>query len=137
MSAGTFIRRHRRLSLIGLASMGAASLVAAGGSGAFGSTVNTAVFSGGSGTFAQGSTLFAKQGADMALTVQTSADTQCVEVTGAQTAVQTSDKNPKSQWVFHFTAGSGDGVNTVTVAAAPNVNAQGKCTGQSRTLPAS
>src|SRR3954447_277177 len=81
--------------------------------GALGSTVSSAAFSGGSGTVSVGGTLYAKNGGALTLTVNTSTDTKCVEVTGAHAARQTSN-NPKSTWTFSFTAGTGDGVQTVT-----------------------
>jgi hypothetical protein len=98
--------------------------------GAFGSTVSSASFSGGSGTVSVGGTLYAENGGALTLTVVTSNDTKCVQVTGAHTARQTS-ASAKSSWTFNFTAGTGDGVQTVTAAASPNFNAN-NCTGQSQ-----
>jgi hypothetical protein len=94
------------------------------------STVSSAAFTGGTGTVSVGGTLYAKNGGALTLTVNTSADTKCVELTGAHTVRQTSS-NAKSTWSFTFTAGSGDGVQTVTAAASPNFNAN-NCTGQSQ-----
>src|SRR5213078_2101676 len=94
-------------------------------------TVSSASFSGGAGTVSVGGTLYAKSGAVLTLTVATSTDTKCVEITGAHTARQTS-ATAKSSWTFAFTAGAGDGVKTVTAAASPNFNAN-NCTGQSQT----
>jgi hypothetical protein len=106
-------------------------------SGAFGSSVTSAAFSGGSGTVSVGGTLYSKQGGALTLTVNTSNDTQCVDVTGAHTAHQTSNA-PKSSWTFSLTAGSGDGIQTVTVAASPKSNGNnGQCTGQTGTASAS
>jgi len=96
----------------------------------FGSTVSSAAFSGGAGTASVGGTLYAKNGGALTLSVTTSSDTKCVQVTGAFTARQTSN-NAKSSWTFNFTAGAGDGVQTVTAAASPNFNAN-NCTGQSQ-----
>ncbi len=92
------------------------------------STVTSASFNGGAGTVSVGGTLYAKQGASLTLTVNTSNDTKCVEVSGAFTATQTS-ATAKSTWTFSFTAGAGDGVQTVTATARPNFN-QNNCTGQ-------
>src|SRR3954462_4033522 len=131
MSVRKRIRRRRRLSLLALASIAAAALFAIVGGGAFASTVSSAAFSGASGTVSVGGTLYAKSGGALTLTVTTSSDTKCVELTGAHTAKQTSS-TAKSTWTFSFTAGSGDGVQTVTAAASPNVNPQGNCTGQSQ-----
>jgi hypothetical protein len=52
-------------------------------SGALGSSVTSASFSGGAGTSTVGGMLYAKQGATVTLTVNTSNDSQCVNVTGA------------------------------------------------------
>lgn len=131
MSIRKRIRRRRRLSLLALASIAAAALFAIVGGGAFASTVSSAVFSGGSGTVSVGGTLYAKSGGALTLTVTTSNDTKCVELTGAHTARQTSS-TAKSSWTFALSAGSGDGVQTVTAAASPNFNAN-NCTGQSQT----
>jgi hypothetical protein len=130
MSVRKRIRRRRRLSVLALASISAAALFAIVGSGAFASTVSSAAFSGGSGTVSAGGILYAKSGGALTLTVNTSNDTKCVEVTGAHTARLTSS-TAKSSWTFTFTAGSGEGVQTVTAAASPNFNAN-NCTGQSQ-----
>jgi hypothetical protein len=97
---------------------------------AFGSTVSAATFSGGSGTVSVGGTLYAKNGGALTLTVTTSNDTKCVDVTGAHAAHQTSS-TAKTSWTFSFTAGVGNGVQTVTASASPNFNAN-NCTGQSQ-----
>src|SRR5881392_2506402 len=98
--------------------------------GAVGSTVTGASFTGAAGTVSVGGTLYAKQGGALTLTVNTSSDTKCVEISGAHTAKQTSS-TAKSTWTFNFTAGPGDGVQTITAAASPNFN-QNNCTGQSQ-----
>src|SRR3954470_18222579 len=113
MSAGKFTRRRRRASLLGLASIGAASLLAFAGTGAFGASVSTAAFSGGTGTAVVGSTLYAKSEASLTLNVTTSSGTKGVELTGAHAARQTST-TAKSSWTFNLTADSGDGVQAVT-----------------------
>lgn len=100
-------------------------------------SVASAVFTGGAGTYTSGGTIYAKQGAALTLTVNTDATTQCVDVidgTGATIATQTSDKNPKSLWVFSgaaytwLTAGAGSGTIAYTTKAWKSVNPQGKCT---------
>ncbi|MDQ1575776.1 MAG: large repetitive protein, partial [Microbacteriaceae bacterium] len=103
---------------------------------AFASSVTSATFTGGAGTVSSGGTLYAKQGGALTLTVVTSSDTQCVDVAGAFTAHATS-ATAKSNWTFTTTAGTGNGVQAVTAAASPNVNAQDKCTGPSSSLQAS
>jgi hypothetical protein len=99
------------------------------------SSVTTVALAGGSGTATFNNVLYAKQGGALTLTVTTSSDTECVELSGAFTAQQTS--TPKTSWTFPLTAGSGNGSQTITAAAAPNVNPQGKCTGQSTSRSAS
>jgi len=117
----------------------ATALATAGGfvaAPAFASSVTSAAFSGGSGTVGVGGTLYARNGGALTLTVSTSADTQCVDVSGALTGHQQST-TAKSAWTFTFTAGTGDGTQAVTVAAAPGVNPQDKCTGTTGTAQAS
>jgi hypothetical protein len=97
---------------------------------ALGSSVGSAALSGGAGTVSAAGTLYAKSGGVLTLTVNTSSDTKCVEVSGAFTARQTV-ATAKSTWTFSFTAGTGDGVRTVTASASPNFNAN-NCTGQSQ-----
>jgi hypothetical protein len=103
----------------------------AGAGGAYGSSVASAAFSGGAGTLSIGGTQYAKQGGALTLTVTTSADTECVDVTGAFTGHQQS-ASPKSSWSFSFTAPAGDGVQTVTASASPRFNSQGVCNGSSQ-----
>jgi hypothetical protein len=120
----------RRKWLAALAPLsGFALLVGVMATGALGSTVSSAAFGGGAGTVSVGGTLYAKQGAALTLTVNTSSDTQCVDITGAYADHQTSTRG-KSSWTFSFTAGSGDGLQKVTAAAYANFNGT-KCTGTS------
>ena len=99
---------------------------------ALGSSVGSAVFSGGAGTVSVGGTLYARAGGTLTLTVATSSDTRCVDVVGAFTAHQTST-TAKSSWTFTTTAptGTGNGVQTATATASPSFNTQDKCTGAS------
>jgi large repetitive protein len=97
---------------------------------AAGSTVSGAAFTGGAGTVSVAGTLYAKNGGALTLTVNTSSDTKCVDVTGAFTAHQQSS-TATSSWTFSFTAGPGDGQQTVTAAASPSFNGNNKCTGNS------
>jgi uncharacterized protein YjbJ (UPF0337 family) len=94
------------------------------------SSVTAATFSGGTGTASVAGTLYAKNGGALTLTVATSSDTKCVQLTGAYTTRQTSS-TAKSSWTFPLVAGVGDGVQTVTASASPNFNAN-NCTGQSQ-----
>ncbi|CAN7535133.1 PxKF domain-containing protein [Terrabacter sp. LjRoot27] len=104
--------------------------------GASASSVSSAVFSGGAGTVSVGSTLYAKQGAALTLTVTTSNDTQCVVVTGAATLPRQTSLTAKSNWTFTTTAPAGNGAQAFTVAASPNFNAN-NCTGQTNSTQAS
>lgn len=94
---------------------------------AFASTITTAAFTGGPGTINVSSVLYAKQGGALTLTVTTSSDTKCVEVSGAHVARQTSD-TAKTNWSFSFTAGAGNGVQSVSIVARPSYNTN-NCTG--------
>ncbi|HET7072826.1 MAG TPA: PxKF domain-containing protein [Mycobacterium sp.] len=120
---------RRAAILAALVSFTLASVLAMSAAG-IASTVSSANFTGGSGTVSVGSVLYAKQGGALTLTVNTSSDTKCVDVTGAFTGHQTSS-SAKSSWTFNFTASTGDGVKTVTATASPNFNAN-NCTGQSQ-----
>ncbi|MCW2810275.1 MAG: hypothetical protein JWP61_733, partial [Friedmanniella sp.] len=95
---------------------------------AFASSVTSAVFSGGAGTASVGGTVYAKQGVALTLTLVTSSDTKCVDVTGAATLPRQTSSTAKSSWTFTATAPAGDGAQAFTVAASPNSNANG-CTG--------
>jgi hypothetical protein len=135
MSNSTNERAGRR-RLLGLTAAGVAATVVSFFvivPGASASTVSSATFTGGSGTVTWGGVLYAKSGGALTLTVNTSADTKCVDVTGAFTGHQTS-ASAKSTWTFTpLTAGAGDGLQTVTSAASPNFNANNfQCTGQSQ-----
>src|SRR5437667_1305642 len=132
-------RRHallvRAVTALALALGGAASLAIS--SPAEASSVTSAAFTGGAGTVSVGGALYAKQGGALTLTVNTSGDTQCVDVSGAFTGHQPSG-TAKSTWTFSFIAGSGDGAQGVTVAASRDVNKNnGQCTGPTGTGQAS
>ncbi|MFD1248885.1 OmpL47-type beta-barrel domain-containing protein [Nocardioides ginsengisoli] len=119
------------VALASLLVLGAATVPASA------SSVSAAVFTGGSGTLAVNGTLYAKQGGALTLTVTTSSDTKCVEVSGALSARQLSD-TAKTSWTFTFTGGAGNGAQAVTVAASPGFNApRTNCTGQSNSTQAS
>jgi hypothetical protein len=92
----------------------------------YASIVNSAVFTGGSGTASVGGTLYAKQGGALTLTVSTDNTTRCVDVTGAHVGTLTSTSG-QTNWTFSFTAGSGNGVQSVTATAFRNVNPHGRC----------
>src|SRR5690349_18108115 len=133
-------RRPRR-ARIGLRVFTGAVAAAASLSGlamapALASSVTSAVFSGGAGTVSVGGTLYAKQGAALTLTVVTSSDTKCVDVTGAATLPRQTSSTAKSSWTFTTTAPAGNGAQAFTVAASPNFNSNG-CTGQTNSTQAS
>jgi hypothetical protein len=111
-------------------------LLPMGASTSYASSVTSAAFSGGSGTVSVGGTLYAKNGAALTLTVSTSSDTECVDITGAFTGHQQSS-TAKSTWIFSFTGTTGDGVRTVSAMATPKFNGQGVCTGTAGTGTAS
>ncbi|EWT05669.1 hypothetical protein N864_03055 [Intrasporangium chromatireducens Q5-1] len=90
----------------------------------------TVAFSGQAGTAVVGGALYAKEGATVTLTVNTSADTQCVDVAGAFTGHQQSD-SPRSSWTFIVRAGAGDSVQSVTATASVKFNNNNICTGAS------
>ncbi len=102
---------------------------------AFAASVSVAAFTGGAGTAVVGGTLYARSGGALTLSLTTSSDTKCVQVSGAHTAEQRSS-TAKSSWTFAFSAGSGDGVQTITATARPDFN-QNNCTGQPGTRQAS
>ena len=107
------------------------------GGGAFGAAVDNASFSGGANTVLVGGTIYAKQGGQLTLTVTTSDDTKCVELTGAHAAVQGASA-AKTNWTFNLTAGAGNGLQTVTAEANKNFNqSQNKCTGKDDSMNAS
>jgi hypothetical protein len=103
---------------------------------AYASSVSSATFSGAAGTVSVGGTLYAKQGAALTLTVVTSSDTKCVDVTGAATLPRQTSSTAKSNWTFTTTAPAGNGAQAFTVAASPNFNSNG-CTGQTNSTQAS
>jgi hypothetical protein len=122
------IRRRGRWSFLAGTMMTSALLIAIIASSALGSSVSSASFT--NGGVLVGSTRYAKQGQMLTLSVSTSSDTKCVEITGAHTARQTSS-TAQSSWTFNLTAGAGNGLQTVTAAASPGFNAN-NCTGQSQ-----
>ena len=130
------IREGRTRGWLAVIASGAVVAAMLGAMPAFASSVTSATFTGGTGTVSSGGTLYAKQGGALTLTVITSSDTRCVDVAGAFTAHDQSG-TAKTSWTFTTTAGAGDGAKGVTVSASPNVNPQGKCTGQTNSLQAS
>src|SRR5437899_2984916 len=133
MLSSTYERANRRCILILTAVAATVVSLFAIVPGASASTVSSATFTGGNGTVTSGGVLYGKSGGSLTLTVSTSSDTKCVDVTGAFTGHQTS-ATAKSTWTFtQLTAGAGDGLQTVTTAASPNFNNNNnQCTGQSQ-----
>ncbi len=99
-------------------------------------SVSSAVFSGGAGTVSVNGVVYAKQGGALTLTVVTSSDTKCVDVTGAATLPRQTSSTAKSNWTFTTTAPAGDGAQAFTVAASEKFNSNG-CTGQTNSTQAS
>src|SRR3954454_13951906 len=87
--------------------------------GALASSVTSVVVTGGvANTYTVGNTVFARTGGLLTLTVTTSSDTQCVDLTGAFTSHVTSAAAKRS-WPISTVAGAGDGAQAVTVTATP------------------
>ncbi|MBM7800514.1 hypothetical protein JOE57_003435 [Microlunatus panaciterrae] len=103
---------------------------------AMASSVASVVLTGGTGTATVGGTLYAKQGAAVTLTVNTSSDTECVDVAGAITGHQQS-ATPKSSWTFTTTAPAGNGAQAVTAIASVKFNSNNVCSGSSGSLQGS
>ena len=121
------------MTLVTTAAILATAAVAALVSGALGASITGATFTGGAGTVTTDGKLYVKQGQTVTLHVTTSADAKCVSLTGAHTAVQTSNA-AKSSWSFGpFTAGSGDGARTVTLTVGADFNSNNVCTKQTAT----
>ncbi|HET6816226.1 MAG TPA: PxKF domain-containing protein [Mycobacteriales bacterium] len=128
----SYVSRRRVAGVV----LATCAVLVSGAQTALASSVISASFTGGTGTVSVGGTLYAKSGGALTLTVNTSSDTQCVDVAGTYAAHQQS-ATPKSTWTFSFTAGAGDGSQTVTASASPGFNTQNKCTGNAGTSSAS
>ena len=100
------------------------------GGGAFGAAVDNASFSGGANTVVVGRHDLREAGWALTLTVTTSDDTKCVELTGAHTAPGC--VGAKTNWTFNLTAGAGNGLQTVTAEANKNFN-QARTSARART----
>jgi hypothetical protein len=134
---GFFCGGRRGRGRLAVVSAGAMALGLLNAPAAMASSVSSAAFTGGAGSVSVGGTLFAKNGAGLTLTVNTTADTQCVDVAGAFAGHQTS-ATAKSSWTFGTTAGSGNGAQAVTATASKSFNVNnGNCTGASGSLQAS
>jgi hypothetical protein len=131
------VRRRRRSAAALALTLALAAALGVVGPAAMGAGVSTTSISGGTGTYAAGGTVYAKSGGALTLTVTTSSDTKCVQLSGAHTAKETSG-TAKTSWTFTLTAGSGNGVQTITATAYPNVNTNnGNCSGTSGSSNAS
>jgi hypothetical protein len=94
-----------------------------------------ASFSGGTGTVTVNGTVYAKNGGALTLTVTTDNTTKCVRVTDGITTVDKNSGSAQTSWTFTsadsaalFTAGSGNGMKSVTATAFRSFNGQNKCT---------
>jgi hypothetical protein len=73
--------------------------------------------------------VYARTGGQLLINVTTDSDTRCVEISGSLTGMLTST-NVRTNWVFPpFTAGAGNGVQTLTVKAGNSFN-QNSCSTQ-------
>ena len=87
---------------------------------------------GGAGTVTLGGVVFARQGGQVTLAVATSADTQCVVVSGPGGFLETqlSPGAPKTTWSFGpYAVGSGDGLRPFTATAFPTIIPGTGCSG--------
>lgn len=95
-------------------------------------TITSAAFSAsGAGVALNGGTLYAKAGAGLLLTVNTSADVKCVQVSGPGTysSRQTENNTGKTTWIFTgFTAIAGNSAQVATIIVADKSNNNG-CNG--------
>jgi hypothetical protein len=73
---------------------------------------------------------FVKPGDTITLTVNAANKTQCVQVSGAHSLIETSD-SAKTTWVMSFSAVGTDGDRSVSVSAWSNFNKQG-CNGSAQ-----
>jgi hypothetical protein len=82
-------------------------------------TVLSTAWAGTNNTAMVGDVLYAKSGGRVTLTVQTTPDTRCVQMTGAHTGRQTAT-GPTSTWSFTVVAGTGEGARGLTLTASPS-----------------
>jgi hypothetical protein len=123
------IKGRRRATAIATTAI-VAAVLAALVSGAFGASITGAVFTGSAGSATVDGKLYVKQGQTVTLTVTTSADAKCVSVSGAHTGFQTSPTG-KSSWSFGpYTAGAGEGLQSVTIVVGEDSNKNDVCTKQ-------
>jgi hypothetical protein len=116
--AGTVSTALATVAMVGIAAPSASA-----------ATVTSTAWSGTNNTAVVGDVLYAKSGGRVTLTVKTTSDTRCVQITGAHTGRQTAS-GPTSSWSFTFVAGTAEGVRALTVAASPSFTSTG-CAGTS------
>jgi hypothetical protein len=126
VSAGKLVRRPRVAALIVVALSSIAAL-AGSVAAAMGASISGVVLAGGTGTVVVDGAVHAKKDQSVTVSVRTSADTQCVEVKGAHTSHQISDRG-RSDWTFTFTAGAGGGEQGMLVEVYSKHNNKG-CNG--------
>ena len=81
-----------------------------------------ASFTGEPGAFAvSGGLVHVRSGAKVTLTVSTTSDTRCLQVTGSHVGRQTAS-GPTASWKLSWTASAGEGARTVTATAYPSFN---------------
>src|SRR5918994_4010276 len=82
-------------------------------------TVTSASFSGTNNTAFVGDVLYVKSSGRVTMTVHTTSDTRCLQISGAHSGRQTATA-PTTTWNLTFVAGSGEGVRSVTATASPS-----------------
>ncbi|HZO28572.1 MAG TPA: hypothetical protein VFH48_21570, partial [Chloroflexota bacterium] len=103
---------------------------------AYAATISSVTLTGGANTATSGGNLYAKAGASLTLTVNTSStDTKCVRVTKPDGSTQVATSDPaKGTWLFSFLGDAGDGSRTFSVTAHNTFNAPANnCTGSPST----
>ncbi len=86
------------------------------------SPVTAAIAGGGSGTYLGGTTWFAKNGGALTLTVTTTQPANCVTVSGYGNIPTQTSGSGKTSWTFGFSAGTGNGQQTLTASAYNNTS---------------
>ena len=100
-------------------------------------TVTSAVFSGGAGTVTSAGTLYAKQGGALTLTVTTSNDTKCVDVTGAATLPHQTSATGEDQLDVHHRRRPPATARRRSPSPPRRTSTGNNCTGQTNSTQAS
>ncbi len=133
---------RRLLAAIGATSLALASLVVLAPPASAATTIS-GTFSGTSGTYSAGGTLFAKAGAALTLDLATESNAICVDVSqNGSVIARQSATSGRTSWTFSgaswLTAGTGNGAVQYTVASYKNTNnGNGGCAGMLSSASAS